>query len=74
MEIDMTGAIDAQTADAIAEAVRDDLIDMGYGDILDFQWQLLVTFTDEDDDATDVVSRSNRPENLGDCSRHYRRR
>ena len=51
MEIDMTEAIDAQTADAIVEAIRDDLIDMGYGDILDFQWQLTVTFTDEDDDA-----------------------
>ena len=51
MELDMTEAIDAQTADAIAEAIRDDLIDMGYGDILDFQWQLIVTFTDEDDDA-----------------------
>ena len=25
-------------------------------------------------DATDVVSRSKRPENLGDCGRHYRRR
>ena len=49
----MTGAIDAQTADAIAEAVREDLIDIGHGDILDFQWQLIVTFTDrEDDDGT----------------------
>ena len=51
MELDMTEAIDAQTADALAEAIRADLIDMGYGDILDFQWQLIVTFTDEDDDA-----------------------
>ena len=74
MEIDMTEAVDKQTADAIAEAIRDDLLDMGYGDILDFQWQLVVSFTDEDDDATDVVSRSNRPENLGDCGRHCRRR
>ncbi len=49
MEIDMTEAVDKQTADAIAEAIRDDLIDMGYGNV-PFQWQLLVTFTDEDDD------------------------
>tara|TARA_R100001509_G_scaffold153194_1_gene113904 strand:- start:531 stop:689 length:159 start_codon:yes stop_codon:yes gene_type:complete len=49
MKIDMTEAVDKQTADAIAEAVRDDLIDKGYGDILDFQWQLIVTFTDEED-------------------------
>ena len=51
MELDMTEAMDKQTANAIAEAVRDDLIDMGYSDILDFQWQLIVTFTDEDDDV-----------------------
>ena len=50
MELDMTEAIDKATADAIEDAVCDDLIDMGY-DILDFQWQLTVTFTDEDDDA-----------------------
>ena len=25
-------------------------------------------------DATNVVSKSKRPENLGDCGRHYRRR
>lgn len=50
MEIDMTEAMDKQTADAVVETVRDVLIDMGYGDVLDFQWQLVVTFTDEDDD------------------------
>jgi len=50
MELDMTEAIDKATADAIADAVCDDLIDMGYGNI-PFQWQLIVTFTDEDDDA-----------------------
>ena len=51
MELDMTEAMDKATADAIVDGIRDDLIDMGYGDILDFQWQLTVTFTDEDDDA-----------------------
>ena len=51
MELDMTEAMDKQTANAIVDAIRDDLIDMGYGDILGFQWQLIVTFTDEDDDA-----------------------
>jgi len=50
MELDMTEAIDKATADAIEDAVCDDLIDMGYGNI-PFQWQLIVTFTDEDDDA-----------------------
>jgi len=49
MELDMTEAMDKQTADAIVDAIRDGMIDMGYGDILDFQWQLIVTFTDEDD-------------------------
>ena len=48
MELDMTDAIDNATADAIEDAVCDDLIDMGYGNI-PFQWQLVVTFTDEDD-------------------------
>ena len=49
MELDMTEAIDKATADAIEDAVYNDLIDMGYGNV-PFQWQLLVTFTDEDDD------------------------
>ena len=48
MELDMTEAMDKATADAIEDAVCDDLIDMGYGNI-PFQWQLIVTFTDEDD-------------------------
>ena len=51
MELDMTEAMDKQTVNAIVDAIRNDLIDMGYGDILDFQWQLIVTFTDEDDNA-----------------------
>ena len=50
MEIDMTEAVDKATTDAIIETMRDVLIDMGYGDVLDFQWQLVVSFTDEDDD------------------------
>ena len=34
----------------------------------------LQVISPDDGDETDVVSRSNRPENLGDCGRHYRRR
>ena len=49
MEIDMTEAVDKATTDAIEDAVYNALIDMGYGNV-PFQWQLLVTFTDEDDD------------------------
>jgi hypothetical protein len=49
MELDMTEAVDKATADAIEDAVYDDLIDKGYGNI-EFKWELVVTFTDEEDD------------------------
>ena len=34
MEIDMTEAIDKATNDAIEDAVYNDLIDMGYGNVM----------------------------------------